>query len=486
MSSGGKLWSQHVSNVTDMNSIFIQYKSIKIVSSSIFLVCLRPVKSGHCGCHLSANCATMSLPGLDSGAVLVDHAWEAAAPWQVSCEEGEMVYRVGDESEDGWVEVQRARDGTRGSVPASYLGREVVPEAAVVVPRSPLPVAPDGWLVHSTDQGVLYYQNLVDGHVQWERPTRVASDLPPGAADAAPAPVTPTKAVVASWPASPPSHSPTSPSRPVPPLPPRCSTAAMPPPPPPRPEAVTPPPQQEGGRIASAREGASSALASASSGARGAKTVVAGHLNPTKEQKKGSAGVAFLRQKDLSKPTLMVPSKQYRVQLKDGTLYVLKTESNAAKSTIPCRDIATVALVTQAEAGGRRHCVKLLLRSVPGSHEEASRIKPGAGGSLFGAGGPPVGLLLEFSSKDEQKAWHTVLGRVSTAQKNWRSVQSAVGTGAKGLATGAKSLGAAAAAWGGMVAYHAAAPMGQVGGGVFGGFVGASAGAKVGEKIRKL
>ena len=182
----------------------------------------------------------------------------------------------------------------------------------------------------------------------------------------------------------------------------------------------------------------------------------------------------------------MVPSKQYRVQLKDGTLYVLKTESNAAKSTIPCRDIATVALVTKAEAGGRRHCVKLLLRSVPGSHGEASRIKPGAGGSLFGAGGPPVGLLLEFSSKDEQKAWHTVLGRVSTAQKNWRSVQSAVGTGAKGLATGAKSLGAAAAAWGGMVAYHAAAPMGQVGGGVFGGFVGASAGAKVGEKIRKL
>ena len=37
----------------------------------------------------------MSLPGLDSGAVRVDHAWEAAAPWQVSCEEGERVYRVG-------------------------------------------------------------------------------------------------------------------------------------------------------------------------------------------------------------------------------------------------------------------------------------------------------------------------------------------------------------------------------------------------------
>ena len=99
----------------------------------------------------------MSLPGLDSGAVRVDHAWEAAAPWQVSCEEGEMVYRVGDESEDGWVEVQRARDGTRGSVPASYLGCEVVPEASVVVGsprseaavvvgslRSPLPDAPDG------------------------------------------------------------------------------------------------------------------------------------------------------------------------------------------------------------------------------------------------------------------------------------------------------------------------------------------------------
>ena len=134
----------------------------------------------------------MSLPGLDSGAVLVNHAWEAAAPWQVSCEEGERVYRVGDESADGWVEVQRARDGTRGSVPASYLGREVVPEAAVVVGsprseaavvvgslRSPLPDAPDGWLVHSTDQGVLYYQNLVDGHVQWERPTRLAWNCPP-------------------------------------------------------------------------------------------------------------------------------------------------------------------------------------------------------------------------------------------------------------------------------------------------------------------
>ena len=55
----------------------------------------------------------MSLPGLDSGAVLVNHAWEAAAPWQVSCEEGERVYRVGNESEDGWVEVQRARRHAR-------------------------------------------------------------------------------------------------------------------------------------------------------------------------------------------------------------------------------------------------------------------------------------------------------------------------------------------------------------------------------------
>ena len=203
----------------------------------------------------------MSLPGLDSGAVLVDHAWEAAAPWQVSCEEGEMVYRVGDDSEDGWVEVQRARDGTRGSVPASYLGREVVPEAAVVVGsprseaavvvgslRSPLPDAPDGWLVHSTDQGVLYYQNLVDGHVQWERPTRVASDLPPGAADAASAPVAPAKAAVATPVASPKAHSPTTPPRAAPPLPPRCSTSARPlpkpPAPPPRPVAVTPPPRQ--------------------------------------------------------------------------------------------------------------------------------------------------------------------------------------------------------------------------------------------------
>ena len=190
----------------------------------------------------------MSLPGLDSGAVLVNHAWEAAAPWQVSCEEGERVYRVGDESADGWVEVQRARDGTRGSVPASYLGREVVPEAAVVVPRSPLPDAPAGWLVHSTDQGVLYYQNLVDGHVQWERPTRVASDLPPGAADAAPAPVAPPKAAVATPVASPKAHSLTTPPRAAPPLPPRCTTSARPlpkpPAPPPRPVAVTPPPRQ--------------------------------------------------------------------------------------------------------------------------------------------------------------------------------------------------------------------------------------------------
>ena len=258
----------------------------------------------------------MSLPGLDSGAVLVNHAWEAAAPWQVSCEEGERVYRVGDESADGWVEVQRARDGTRGSVPASYLGREVVPEAAVVVGsprseaavvvgslRSPLPDAPDGWLVHSTDQGVLYYQNLVDGHVQWERPTRVASDLPPGAADAAPAPVTPTKAVVASWPASPPSHSPTSPSRPVPPLPPRCSTSAKPlpkpPAPPPRPVAVTPPPRQPapardfraGGRLGASsprhnsqahrRKNGGSVQSAAGTGAKGLKAcgkIAAGSL----------------------------------------------------------------------------------------------------------------------------------------------------------------------------------------------------------------
>ena len=299
MSSGGKLWSQHVSNVTDMNSIFIQYKSIKIVSSSIFLVCLRPVKSGHCGCHLSANCATMSLPGLDSGAVLVDHAWEAAAPWQVSCEEGEMVYRVGDESEDGWVEVQRARDGTRGSVPASYLGREVVPEAAVVVGslRSPLPDAPDGWLVHSTDQGVLYYQNLVDGHVQWERHTRVASDLPPGAADAAPAPVAPAKAAVATPVASPKAHSPTTPPRAAPPLPPRCSTSARPlpkpPAPPPRPVAVTPPQRdfRAGGRLGASsprhnsqahrRKDGGSVQSAAGTGAKGLKAcgaIAAGSL----------------------------------------------------------------------------------------------------------------------------------------------------------------------------------------------------------------
>ena len=244
----------------------------------------------------------MSLPGLESGAVLVNHAWEAAAPWQVSCEEGERVYRVGDESADGWVEVQRARDGTRGSVPASYLGREVVPEAAVVVPRSQLPDAPDGWLVHSTDQGVLYYQNLVDGHVQWERPTRVASDLPPGAADAGSAPVTPTKAAVAR-PVASKAHSPTTPPRAAPPLPPRCSTSARPlpkpPAPPPRPVAVTPPPRQPapardfraGGRLGASsprhnsqahrRKNGGSVQSAAGTGAKGLKAcgaIAAGSL----------------------------------------------------------------------------------------------------------------------------------------------------------------------------------------------------------------
>ena len=257
----------------------------------------------------------MSLPGLDSGAVLVNHAWEAAAPWQVSCEEGERVYRVGDESADGWVEVQRARDGTRGSVPASYLGREVVPEASVVVGsprseaavvvgslRSPLPDAPDGWLVHSTDQGVLYYQNLVDGHVQWERPTRVASDLPPGAADAAPAPVAPAKAAVAT-PVASKAHSPTTPPRAAPPLPPRCSTSARPlpkpPAPPPRPVAVTPPPRQPapardfraGGRLGASsprhnsqahrRKNGGSVQSAAGTGAKGLKAcgaIAAGSL----------------------------------------------------------------------------------------------------------------------------------------------------------------------------------------------------------------
>ena len=252
----------------------------------------------------------MSLPGLASGAVLVNHAWEAAAPWQVSCEEGERVYRVGDESADGWVEVQRARDGTRGSVPASYLGREVVPEAAVVVGsprseaavvvgslRSPLPDAPDGWLVHSTDQGVLYYQNLVDGHVQWERPTRVASDLPPGAADAVPAPVAPAKAAVATPVASPKAHSPTTPPRAAPPLPPRCSTSAKPlpkpPAPPPRPVAVTPPQRdcRAGGRLGASsprhnsqahrRKNGGSVQSAAGTGAKGLKAcgaIAAGSL----------------------------------------------------------------------------------------------------------------------------------------------------------------------------------------------------------------
>ena len=246
----------------------------------------------------------------------MNHAWEAAAPWQVSCEEGERVYRVGNESGDGWVEVQRARDGTRGSVPASYLGREVVPEAAVVVGsprseaavvvgslRSPLPDAPDGWLVHSTDQGVLYYQNLVDGHVQWERPTRVASDLPPGAADAAPAPVAPAKAAVATPVASPKAHSPTTPPRAAPPLPPRCATSAKPlpkpPAPPPRPVAVTPPPRQPapardfraGGRLGASsprhnsqahrRKNGGSVQSAAGTGAKGLKAcgaIAAGSL----------------------------------------------------------------------------------------------------------------------------------------------------------------------------------------------------------------
>jgi len=243
----------------------------------------------------------------------VNHAWEAAAPWQVSCEEGERVYRVGNESGDGWVEVQRARDGTRGSVPASYLGREVVPEAAVVVGsprseaavvvgslRSPLPDAPDGWLVHSTNQGVLYYKNLVDGHVQWERPTRVASDLPPGAADAGSAPVTPTKAAVAR-PVASKAHSPTTPSRAAPPLPPRCSARPLPKPPapPPRPVAVTPPPRQPapardfraGGRLGASsprhnsqahrRKNGGSVQSAAGTGAKGLKAcgaIAAGSL----------------------------------------------------------------------------------------------------------------------------------------------------------------------------------------------------------------
>ena len=114
----------------------------------------------------------MSLPGLDSGAVRVNHAWEAAAPWQVSCEEGEMVYRVGDESEDGWVEVQRARATAREgpSRPPTWAARSFPRQSrrrgvsAVRgcrrrgVSAAPLPDAPDGWLVHGTDQGVLYYQ----------------------------------------------------------------------------------------------------------------------------------------------------------------------------------------------------------------------------------------------------------------------------------------------------------------------------------------
>ena len=227
-----------------------------------------------------------------------------------------MVYRVGDDSEDGWVEVQRARDGTRGSVPASYLGCEVVPEAAVVVGsprseaavvvgslRSPLPDAPDGWLVHSTDQGVLYYKNLVDGHVQWERPTRVASDLPPGAADAGSAPFTPTKAAVAR-PVASPGASATTPPRAAPPLPPRRSTGAArplpkPPAPPPRPVAVTPPPRQPapardfraGGRLGASsprhnsqahrRKNGGSVQSAAGTGAKGLKAcgaIAAGSL----------------------------------------------------------------------------------------------------------------------------------------------------------------------------------------------------------------
>ena len=156
---------------------------------------------------------------------------------------------------------------------------------------------------------------------------------------------------------------------------------------------------------------------------------MAGHL------KEGSIGVAFLRQTDVSKPTLTTPTKRYVVHLKDGTLYVLKTESNTAKATIPCRDIAAVTLVPPVEAGGRCHCVKLLLRSVPGSHEGASRIQE----SLFG--GHCVGVLIECASAEEQKAWHTWLGR----EKNWGLVQSASGTAAKGLAAcGAIAAGSAA------------------------------------------
>ena len=48
------------------------------------------------GCHLSCRRRPMSLPGLDSGAAR-ENAWEAAAPWLESCEEGETaVYRVGN------------------------------------------------------------------------------------------------------------------------------------------------------------------------------------------------------------------------------------------------------------------------------------------------------------------------------------------------------------------------------------------------------
>ena len=188
---------------------------------------------------------------------------------------------------------------------------------------------------------------------------------------------------------------------------------------------------------------------------------MAGHLNPTSKQKEGSIGVAFLRQTDVSKPALTTPTKRYVVHLKDGTLYVLKTESNIAKATIPCRDIAAVTLVPPVEAGGRCHCVKLLLRSVPGSHEGASRIQE----SLFG--GPCVGVLLECASAEEQMAWHTWLGQ----QKNWGSVQSAAGTGAKGLA----ACGAIAA---GSLAHGLGYGFGRVLGGDAGGAASRSMGLK--------
>ena len=286
---------------------------------------------------------------------------------------------------------------------------------------------PEGWMVHVTSDGVPYFENTIDGHLQWEMPTRAAADLPPPTTDPAAAS--------------------------------NDSLAA-----------------QAGSAIGKARDMSAKAVAGGGAAARRSGEHLSGHLKPTAEEREGELGVALLRDGGMT----LAPADEVaprRAFLEGGKLRLVASASAPARAPAPraaaaadggaaedvsivvdLGEVTEVSSLPPFEAGGRGFALRLVLAAPSaladpsstgfedagdaedgdakegdakegdakeGDAKEGDAKDDGESEAPPGAAAPSItAIVLVAASEEEQLAWQRVLRRVATALRNWRAMRS--------------------------------------------------------------